>query len=95
MLDNKEQVFLLDVRDQHEKDFVDIGGLLIPLHKLMERLSEIEPEKNNPVIIYCRSGARSAKACRMLHSEGFSNVKNLRGGILKWSDDIDPDLPKY
>ena len=95
MQDNNEQVFLLDVREQHEKDFVDIGGLLIPLNQLIKRLSEIESEKNNPVIIYCRSGARSAEACRLLQSEGFSNVKNLRGGILKWSDDIDPDMPKY
>lgn len=95
MQDARENFLLLDVREQHEKDFVDIGGELIPLGQLMDRLSEIESEKNNPVIIYCRSGARSAEACRMLHSEGFSNVKNLKGGILKWADDIDPDLPKY
>lgn len=95
MQDNGENFLLLDVREQHEKDFVDIGGGLIPLGQLMGRLSEIETEKNNPVIIYCRSGARSAEACRMLQAEGFSNVKNLKGGILKWADDINPDLPKY
>ncbi len=93
--DDKEPVLLIDVREKFEKDLVDIGGTLIPLGQLTDRLPEIEPHKDRPVIIYCRSGARSAEACRMLMSNGFQNVRNLRGGILKWSDDIDPSMPKY
>ncbi len=93
--DNKEPVLLIDVREKFEKDLVDIGGSLIPLGQLSERVSELESHKEKPVIIYCRSGARSAEACRILMSNGFQDVKNLKGGILKWADDIDPSLPKY
>ncbi len=95
ILDENEPVLLLDVREKFEKNLVDIGGSLIPLGQLADRLAEIESEKENPVVIYCRSGARSAEACRILQSHGFQNVKNLKGGILKWADDIDPSLPKY
>ncbi len=95
MLDENDPVLLIDVREKFEKELVDIGGSLIPLGQLADRISEIDSEKENPVVIYCRSGARSAEACRILQSNGFKNVKNLKGGILKWADDIDPSLPKY
>jgi len=93
--DENEPVLLIDVREKFEKELVDIGGDLIPLGQLTDRLADIESHKDHPVIIYCRSGARSAEACRMLMSQGFKNVRNLKGGILKWADDIDPSLPKY
>ncbi|MFO8030640.1 MAG: rhodanese-like domain-containing protein [Cyclonatronaceae bacterium] len=93
--DENAPLLLIDVREKFEKELVDIGGTLIPLGQLNDRIGEIESEKENPVVIYCRSGARSAEACRILQSHGFSNVRNLRGGILKWADDIDPSLPKY
>lgn len=93
--DENAPLFLIDVREKFEKDLVDIGGTLIPLGQLNDRIGEIESEKENPVVIYCRSGARSAEACRILQSNGFSDVRNLRGGILKWADDIDSSLPKY
>ena len=93
--DEKDPVLLIDVREKFEKELVDIGGDLIPLGQLTDRLADIESHKDHPVIIYCRSGARSAEACRMLMSRGFKNVRNLKGGILKWADDIDPSLPKY
>lgn len=93
--DEKEPVLLVDVREKFEKELVDIGGTLIPLGQLADRLPEIESHKDKPIIIYCRSGARSAEACRILMSNGYRDVRNLRGGILKWADDIDPSLPKY
>lgn len=93
--DNKKPILLIDVREKFEKDLVDIGGSLIPVGQLPDRVSELESHKDKPVIIYCRSGARSAEACRLLMSKGFQDVKNLKGGILKWADDIDPSLPKY
>ncbi|MEX0680558.1 MAG: rhodanese-like domain-containing protein [Balneolales bacterium] len=95
LIDENQTFFLLDVREQYEKDFVDIGGTLIPLGQLMERLEEIESEQDKPVIVYCRSGNRSAHACQALMASGFSNVKNLKGGILKWAEEIDPELPTY
>lgn len=94
-LDTNEDLLLIDVRESFEKELADLGGTLIPLGELTRRTDELEEAKQRPVIIYCRSGARSAEACRMLMKMGFSDVKNLRGGILAWARDIDPDLPTY
>ena len=58
-----------------------------------ERINEIDADK--PVIIYCRSGARSGQATDYLLHNGFQDVKNMVGGILRWSDDVDQDIPKY
>lgn len=95
MKEENQEFFLLDVRQQYEKDLVDIGGSLIPLGELGNRIDELNPHKNQEIIIYCRSGARSAEACRALMASGYDNVKNLKGGILKWAQDIDPSLPTY
>lgn len=95
MRDQDKPHFLLDVREQHEKDFSDIGGTLIPLGQLQARTEELEKYKDSEVIIYCRSGARSAEACRILMLQGFASVSNLAGGILKWSDEIDSSVPRY
>ncbi|MDG5766943.1 rhodanese-like domain-containing protein [Balneolales bacterium ANBcel1] len=93
--DENQPVHLVDVRQKYEKDLVDIGGDLIPLGQLSSRMEELEPYKEKPIIVYCRSGARSAEACRTLMASGFTNVKNLKGGILKWAEEIDPSLPTY
>ena len=95
MKEENQEFFLLDVRQQYEKDLVDIGGSLIPLGELDNRIDELEPHKNQEIIIYCRSGARSAEACRALMALGYDNVKNLKGGILKWAQEIDSSLPTY
>lgn len=95
LMDENQGVFLIDVREQFEKDLVDIGGELIPLGELEFRLDEITSQKEKPVVVYCRSGARSAEACRTLMSTGFTDVKNLKGGILEWANKIDPSLPTY
>jgi len=91
--DKKDAFVLLDVRQEAEHAFVNIGGKLIPLHQLAERVSELDPAAET--IVYCRSGARSATAVQFLQNTGFSDVKNLRGGILAWATEIDTDLPKY
>ena len=88
-----EEFVLLDVRREDEHQFVNIGGALIPLSELPNRLNELD--KSKEVIVYCRSGARSAAATRILLDNGFERVKNLKGGILAWSDNIDPTKPKY
>ena len=94
-LDAKENIFVLDVREPHEYQIVNIGAPLIPLGTIESRLSEIAAHKNDEVIVHCRSGARSQKAAVALKAAGFTNVSNLTGGILAWAEKIDPTMPKY
>jgi rhodanese-related sulfurtransferase len=90
-----DKINLLDVREQFEYDMVHLNGKLIPLGQLESRLSEIETWKEEEVIIHCRSGARSAEACRILMRHGFKNPVNVQGGINRWAMLIDPSLPIY
>ena len=93
-LDAGDDVFVLDVREPHEFDICRIEGTtLIPLGQLQNRFSELDP--SNDIVVHCKSGMRSAKAVDFLLGEGFSKVKNLAGGILAWSDQVDPTVPKY
>lgn len=88
-----ENIFLLDVREPHEFEICAIPhSYLIPLQQLPGRLPEIDLLK--PVVAYCRTGVRSAKATALLQQAGF-NVRNLRGGIHAWADEVDPTIAKY
>jgi adenylyltransferase/sulfurtransferase len=85
---------LLDVRDPNEWDIVHLpNAVLIPRAELPDRLSEITPARR--VVVYCQTGGRSAQATRLLLELGFSNVRNLSGGITAWARRIDPSLPTY
>jgi adenylyltransferase/sulfurtransferase len=92
-LSRGENIFLLDVREPHEYQICNLGGYLIPLGDLPRRVQEINA--SGPVVVHCRSGARSAEAVDFLRKAGFSRVWNLKGGILAWSDEVDPSVPKY
>ena len=82
-----EKLNFLDVREPYENQEFNIGGVLVPLGKILSmQLDDIEDWKDEEVIIYCRSGNRSGQACMMLETAGFSNVKNLTGGMLAWKD---------
>jgi adenylyltransferase/sulfurtransferase len=94
-LDAGRKPFILDVREPHEYQIVNLGAPLIPLGQLPARLNEIPVPKDEEIIVHCRSGARSQKASLELKAAGFTNVKNLAGGILAWADKIDKSLPKY
>ena len=97
-IDNNEDVFLLDVREPFEQFQSKIeyeNSTLIPVDQIADRLSEIEDEQGSEIVCLCRSGGRSAKACKLLEQEGFSDVKNLKGGINQWAKDIDSSLPVY
>jgi sulfur-carrier protein adenylyltransferase/sulfurtransferase len=89
------EVQLIDVRQPEEYAFAKIeGAKLIPLGQLMSRLKEIDPERET--IFQCKSGVRSARAVEMLQQAGFPGaMKNLRGGITAWSNEVDPKVPKY
>ncbi len=88
--------FLLDVREPYEWEIANLaqgGAVLIPLGEVQDRLDEIPTDRE--VVVYCRSGQRSATAVRTLLASGLPRVHNLRGGVLAWADDIDPSLTKY
>ncbi len=86
-IESGEQFNILDVREPHENMEFNIGGTLVPLGKIQTmQLDEIEDWKNEEVIVYCRSGNRSGQACLILEMAGFTNVKNLSGGMLEWRD---------
>jgi adenylyltransferase/sulfurtransferase len=92
-LDAGEDVFILDVREPYEYQIAQIGGHLIPLGELPNRLGELDTEKN--IVVQCKSGGRSQRAAEFLAQNGFSKLHNLAGGILAWSNEIDPDVPRY
>jgi adenylyltransferase/sulfurtransferase len=94
MLDGGKEVFMLDVREPHEWQICRIAGAhLIPLGQLAARMNQLDSA--DEIVAYCRSGVRSAKAVDLLRKSGFKKIKNLRGGILAWSDKVDPTIPKY
>ena len=93
-LDAKEDLHIVDVREAHEREICNIGGALIPLGEIADRIHEIPRDK--PTVVYCRSGGRSGKAVEQLQAHfGFSNLSNLSGGILRWIDEVDGSLTKY
>ncbi|OFV97384.1 MAG: molybdenum cofactor biosynthesis protein MoeB [Acidobacteria bacterium RIFCSPLOWO2_02_FULL_61_28] len=93
-MDRRDGFFLLDVREPHEVQICQIpGSRLIPLGQVPARVHELNSADD--IIVYCRSGQRSGKAVDFLKKAGFRKVKNLRGGILAWSDQVDPSVPKY
>ena len=94
-LDAGDKPFLLDVREPHEYAIVDMGAPLIPVGQLAARIGEITLPKDTEIIVHCKSGGRSQTAAKTLIANGFTNVKNLAGGITAWADRIDKSLPKY
>ena len=84
-LDSGEKLNLVDVREPHENTEFNIGGTLLPLGKVQTmQVEDIDDLKNEEVIVYCRSGNRSGQAALMLETFGFTDVKNLTGGMLAW-----------
>src|SRR5579864_8536298 len=92
-LDVGEDVQLIDVREPYEYQIAQMGGKLIPQNEVPQRLSEIDPGRE--VVVHCRSGARSQRIAEFLKQNGYPRVANLAGGILAWSDEIDPKVQKY
>jgi len=92
-LDAREDVFILDVREPHEYQIVNLDGHLIPLAELPKRVNELDPSRE--IIVHCKMGGRSARAVDFLKQAGFKKVKNLVGGIDAWAQRIDSSLPRY
>ncbi len=92
-IDAGEKPFILDVREPHEYQIANIGGHLIPLNTLQQRISELDTSQE--IVVHCKSGGRSQQAAELLQKAGFMKVHNLAGGINAWSEKVDPRSPKY
>ena len=93
-LDRGDNFVLIDVREPHEYKICSIpGSKLIPLGEFPKHVDEFDPAAD--IVIHCKSGMRSARACGVLRQAGFQRVRNVVGGILAWSDRVDPSVPKY
>jgi adenylyltransferase/sulfurtransferase len=92
-LDRGDDLYILDVREPHEYQICNLGGHLIPLGDLSRRVNELDSSRE--IVAHCRSGKRSAEAIEFLRGAGFRKIWNLKGGILAWSDEVDPSVPKY
>lgn len=91
--ENGSQFILIDVREHFEYLISNLGGRHIVLDELESHIARLETYKHTDVILMCRSGGRSARACELLQRHGFTCVANLKGGIKAWADEIDPDIP--
>ena len=94
-MDAGENIQLIDVRQPDEYNFARIDGAkLIPLGEVISRMNEIDPDRET--VIHCKMGGRSARAIEALQRSGFrGELKNLKGGITAWSNEVDPKVPKY
>jgi adenylyltransferase/sulfurtransferase len=93
-LQRRDDVQLIDVREPGEWDIARLpGARLLPLATLADSLDSIDGERE--IVVYCRTGLRGERAARMLRAAGFGRVRNLAGGINRWSEDVDPSVPKY
>lgn len=85
-IESGERINLIDVREDYEFEADNIGGQLIPLGDLPHRLGEIEHLKEEEILVHCRSGKRSETAQRYMQSQGFTNVRNVIGGLLAYNE---------
>lgn len=95
-LDAGEKPFILDIREAHEVEICTLNNsALIPMGELSQRFMELAHLQEQEIIIYCRSGARSDRCATFLRGQGFKQVVNLTGGILRWADEVDSSISKY
>lgn len=93
--EGSDKPFLLDVREPHEYAIVNLGAPLVPVGQVSQRLNELPSDKSAEIFIHCKSGGRSQKAAQELKAAGYTNVRNVAGGITAWAERIDQSLPKY
>jgi adenylyltransferase/sulfurtransferase len=95
-LDREQPLLLVDVREAFEREIADLpdhGQRHIPLGELSGRAQELD--RDRPLVLYCRTGSRSAWAAQFLQAQGFETVLNLSGGVMRWREEIDPTLQAY
>lgn len=87
-IESGDDFVLIDVREPHEHEEFNVGGQLIPVGTFMAAIPDLEEHKTDEVVVYCRSGNRSSMAKHLLEASGFSNVRNLTGGMLAWRENF-------
>ena len=95
-MDNEHPMVLIDVRDSFEVQIADLPAYeqrRMPTGEFLTRVDELDPD--DVIVLYCRSGARSAWAADLLIQRGFEKVLNLKGGVLGWREEVDPSLQSY
>lgn len=94
-LDQGDDIQLIDVREDYEVEIARMPNAVhIPLGQVLSRMGELDP--NRETVVYCKMGGRSARAIEALQRSGFTGkLINLRGGIIGWANEVDPNLPKY
>jgi adenylyltransferase/sulfurtransferase len=95
-MDRNDPLVLVDVREPWEWELADLpeyGQVRLPLRQLMSRFDQLE--RDDEIVVYCRSGRRSESAGLLLMHRGFEKVWNLDGGLLRWRDDVDPSMRSY
>lgn len=90
-LDEKADFVLIDVREDYEHEEFNIGGELIPLDEMVDKLDHINTHKDKEIVLYCRSGNRSMQATLWLEELGFEKVNNLTGGMIAWQEAFGAD----
>ena len=85
-LDKGDHFMFIDVREPYEYEAFNLGAKLIPLGTIPEAIAGLSDIKNEEIVVHCRSGARSGNAAAFMQAQGFTNVRNLTGGVLAWVD---------
>jgi len=96
MLDRGDDFLLLDCRNDDEYKVARIeGAVLLPMPQLPERVGELEAHKDRPIVVHCHHGGRSLRVTHWLRNQGFTNVRNMTGGIDAWSQEVDTNVARY
>ncbi len=96
LLDEQADCLLLDVRTPAEREVAALEpSMLIPIQVIAERADELQPHKDQRIIVYCHHGGRSEQVTTWLRQQGFSKAQNMTGGIDAWAVQVDPSLPRY
>jgi adenylyltransferase/sulfurtransferase len=96
MFDDKADFLLLDCREADEHATVRISqAVLLPMSELIERVSELENQRNRRIVVHCHRGGRSLRVANWLRQQGFAGAQSMKGGIDQWAVEIDPSLPRY